>query len=378
MARPLMLLRLLLPLLLPPLAIATTAIQIRASVLDPSVQLLNGRFERNATAGTARADWTGATVAFTVTGTSSVALQIIGSSQWAVVVDGVETGVVQSAPPQSQPVTLATGLSLTGSHTVSAIKMLEALCGPATISGVVMDAGGKLLPPPPPPARRLAFLGDSITCGYGALGVAPCPGYSCGAPSNAPKNESNWESGYFSYSMVLGRRFKADTQTICVSGAGFAHQWNKPGVAPTHGGMTEKFGMVLGSGPDEGSNLVDPAAWVPDALVINIGTNDVGVPHSNTSSVWVQTYLTFLKHWRAVWPHTHFFLGCFPMLQGDGMTPAIQLVADALADTKTTVLSFPKLQTTYGKGCYGHPSVAGHAAMAEATGAVLGKALGWV
>ena len=110
---------------------------------------------------------------------------------------------------------------------------------------------------------------DSITCGYGALGVAPCPGYSCGAPADAPKNSSNWESGYYSYrsvsmdqsssgsagtseiygsmlrdcvcaSLVLGRWFSADTQTICVSGAGFAHQWNKPGVSPTQGGSTNK------------------------------------------------------------------------------------------------------------------------------------------
>ena len=50
---------------------------------------------------------------------------------------------------------------------------------------------------------------------------------------------------------------------------------------------------------------VDPAAWVPDAVVINIGTNDVGVPHGNTSSIWVQTYLTFLRKWRKAWPSVH-------------------------------------------------------------------------
>ena len=35
------------------------------------------------------------------------------------------------------------------------------------------------------------------------------------------------------------------------------------------------------------------------------------------------------------------------------------MLVNAVADKKTTVLSFPELQKTYGKGCYGHPSVSG-------------------
>ena len=237
------------------------------SALDPNVQLLNGRFAKNASTGTVRTDWTGATITVAVSGTASVALNVTGSSQWTVSVDGTVTLVVQSASPQPQLTVIASGLSKTAAHTVSAMKMMEALCGPVTLSGVVLDAGGKLLPAPSPPERRLAFLGDSITCGYGAMGVAPCSGYSCGAPVDAAKNISNWESGYDSYGAILGRRFKADSQIVCVSGAGFAHAWKTSPVDQT--GMVARFGQVLGSQPNVPSNGIDPA-WVPDAVVVNI------------------------------------------------------------------------------------------------------------
>lgn len=65
------------------------------------------------------------------------------------------------------------------------------------------------------------------------------------------------------------------------------------------------------------------------------------------------------------------------MLEQSTMQPAIELVAAAFADSKTSVLDLPDLHQRYGKGCYGHPSVSGHALMANETGAVLAKILGW-
>ena len=75
--------------------------------LDPNVQLTNGRFATNTSDGSVRFDWTGATIAVRVTGTTSVAMNLTGSSQWTVLVDGAVSGVVQSAAPQPQPVALA-------------------------------------------------------------------------------------------------------------------------------------------------------------------------------------------------------------------------------------------------------------------------------
>jgi len=204
----------------------------------------------------------------------------------------------------------------------SLVKLNEAICGPVAFKGILLRDGphARLLEPPARPHRKLAFLGDSITCGYGALGVQPCPGYNCGAPAHG--SLLNWESAYSSYGSVLGRRFHADTQIICVSGAGFAHNYSFPSNA-TAGGLTERFDYILGSGGNVSQNMVEPGAWEPDALVINVGTNDGEVPHSNTSSIWEQVYLRFLRKWRARWPNTIFLLGCFPMLAPPGEDPAI-------------------------------------------------------
>lgn len=342
---------------------------------DDKISTFNGRFATNATA--AKVDWSGATIRFSVYQTSSVLVLLEGNSQWSVRVNGSVTGVISSARANATGIIAARGLCKGSTHVVTLLKMDEALCGAVTFTGVILDEGGKLAPATPVPSRRMAFLGDSITCGYGSLGTAPCPGYSCGASPHAPHNETNWESAYWSYGAVLGRHFEADTQIICVSGAGFAHAWKKNPQDPSKGGMSEKFALVLGSQPNTSSNLIDPGAWIPDAVIINIGTNDMGIPHGNVSAVWVTTYLQFLHRWRAAWPNTTFFLGCFPMLGNPGDNPAIRIVANAFNDDKTHVLEFDSLHASYGKGCYGHPNITGHAMMANMTGNVISKVLGW-
>jgi lysophospholipase L1-like esterase len=355
--------------LLPALDAAFNHIQ----ALDKNINLLNGRFQLNATSGVATCDWSGATIEFTVTGTTSVMALLDGSSQWAVILDGQFFSVVQAHNPPAHGVRIASGLDKRSPHTLRLVKMNEGMCGPVSFAGVVLDDSlAKLLPSPPLPTRKLAFLGDSITCGYGVLGTAPCPGYNCGAPPNATVNHTNWESAYWSYASVLGRKFKADAQNVCRSGAGFAHGWDKH--PPPSDNLDQLFSRILSSDPN---SIMDPSSWVPDAVVINVGTNDMGIPHNSTSSIWVQTYLTFLRKWRKIWPDTVFFLGCFPMLNNPGDDPALVLVAEAFADNKTHLLSFDQLHANYGRGCYGHPNVTGHALMAQLTGRVLSEVLGW-
>ena len=370
---------------------------VRYSASDKQVQLL-GRWARNASSGSAAADWSGSTILFAVLmlpGAATPQVELSGASQWRVYVDRKAlSSIVSSAPANdahSGRVLLPWETGQAGAHTIMITKMNEALCSPAVFCGVVLPAGGVLQPPPPRPTRRLVFLGDSITCGYGSLGWSgkkpgwtppSCPGYNCGADASAkrrlkPGKGANWESADASYAALLGRHFNADVQNICISGAGFAHAWQSNTTSATHNGLSERFDYVLGSGTNASSNAVDPASWTPDGIVINVGTNDGAVPHANGSSIWVTTYLSFLKKWRKAWPQTTFFLGCFPMTKLAQMQPAVKLVAKLFNDDQIHVLSFPTLHAQYAKGCYGHPSVEGHQLMANLTGAVLANTLGW-
>jgi hypothetical protein len=50
-----------------------------------------------------------------------------------------------------------------GAHTISVFKRTEAVVGVCTFLGFELSEGGKLLDPPARPARRIEFVGDSIT-----------------------------------------------------------------------------------------------------------------------------------------------------------------------------------------------------------------------
>ena len=213
-----------------------------------------------------------------------------------------------------------------------------------------------------------------------------------------------------SYALHATQAFSADTQTVCVSGGGFAHSVSSglfvnssSELNPTariqvtnypNTSMDDVFWRVLTA--DSASPGIDTSAWQPAAVVINLGTNDISIPHATKGDLWVTTYVAFLRRLRAAYPAAHFLLGCFPMgtsaptlratrrttsslfsFPATYMNDAIRIVVQAFADqaNKTTYLDFADIKG--GQGCYGHPSAIGHAAMADATQAVLSEVLGW-
>src|SRR3989339_1599076 len=71
---------------------------------------------------------------------------------------------------------VATGLTA-GSHTVLITKRtgINYAGGKCTFKGFILDTGKTLLAPPARPNRRIEFIGDSYTCGYGNEGTISTP-----------------------------------------------------------------------------------------------------------------------------------------------------------------------------------------------------------
>ncbi len=131
---------------------------------------------------------------------------------------------------------------------------------------VSVESDGTFLPVPEP-ALKLEFIGDSITSGEGDIG----------APS-----ELDWISLFFSieknYAYRAALDLGADFRIFSQSGWGVCCGWdNNPRCAlPSY--YDEVCGVVsgarneaLGAGAEN-----DFAAWQPDAVFINLGTNDCG------------------------------------------------------------------------------------------------------
>lgn len=118
-----------------------------------------------------------------------------------------------------------------------------------------------------PVQRRLEFIGDSITSGEGAIGSA---------------DETEWISMWFSsvrnYAYLTARALDAEYHSISQSGWGVLSSWdNNP--HHTLPGCYEKVCGVQTGGRNHanGADLPwDFTAWQPDAVIINLGTNDAG------------------------------------------------------------------------------------------------------
>ncbi|MGN0478122.1 MAG: SGNH/GDSL hydrolase family protein [Hominenteromicrobium sp.] len=121
--------------------------------------------------------------------------------------------------------------------------------------------------PVEPRALKLEFIGDSITSGEGDIGA---------------KAEEDWISMFFSaqnnYAVMTGRALNADIRVISQSGWGIGCAWdNNP-----HGALPPVYEEVCGllSGAKNealGAHRAnDFAAWQPDYVFINLGTNDCG------------------------------------------------------------------------------------------------------
>ncbi len=125
-------------------------------------------------------------------------------------------------------------------------------------------AGGEFLPLPEP-QYRLEFVGDSITSGEGAIGAKP---------------EEDWVGAFFSaenhYGRLTADALGAEYRCISQSGWGIVTGWDNDvrHVMPPY--YTQVCGVAMGQrnaalGAQQENDF---AAWQPDAVIVNLGTND--------------------------------------------------------------------------------------------------------
>jgi lysophospholipase L1-like esterase len=319
---------------------------------------LVGRFDTSDPKGP-RLAWSASAVVARFTGASiSARLHDEGNNYFLVVVDGKPSGLVGSYRGR-ELYPLASGLG-PGEHEVMLYKRTEAKLGEVQFGGFVPDAPGKLVPVSPRRGRRIELIGDSITAGYGNEGTSPtCPF----RPSS--------ENEYLAYGAITARNLGAEHVTIAWSGK-------------TILGMAELYDRTL---PARTDSPWDPHTWVPDVVVMNLGTNDFarGDPGAST---FTRNYESMIQRVRAAHPHALIVCALGPMLSDrypEGaacLTHArkyITQVVDAVrarGDTRVTFLEFP-VQDPTTAGCDFHPNLTTHRQMADELTAVLKTQMGW-
>jgi len=284
-------------------------------------------------------------------------------NQYSVVIDGSPMPTLKTtAGDNTYP--LASGLT-DSEHAFEMYRRTEASFGVTIVMSIEIDkndAGdARLLTPPAAPSRRLEVIGDSISCGYGDEGVMPC------------SFSADTENHTLSYGSVLARTLGAELSTVAWSGKGIYNNYNGDRSEP----MPTLYDLTV---PDDKQHPWT-FSWQPDAVIINLGTNDYCSSHDPTDDQFVSTYETFLEHIRSKYSSAFILCTMGPMLFGTDLAMVRKnitaVVAARVKSGDTNVKYFELTTPNTNPGCDYHPSVATQAAMAAELATELKVDLGW-
>jgi hypothetical protein len=332
-----------------------TALPVPVAALDPNIRYL-GRFDSSK--GDPRCAWTDSTVLLKFQGTDlNAQMEDSGYAFWEIEVDGKPVQKM-ALGTGSHLYKIASGLT-SGPHVVRLVRTSEAFLGTTQIHGFQLNQGGTLLSAPAPPPHRLEVIGDSITCG---AFIMPLSG------TNGPYNIE--EDGYQNYAAVAARKLNLDYRCVSWSGRTMWPKNNIPDI----------YDRTI---PTEKENKWDLSQWIPDAIVINLSTNDFGRRGGPNEAGWTGAYEKFVKFLHDHFPNAEIYCATSPMLTGDKLALSKAYLSvivkdlNAEGDTKVQYLEFPTQDPMDGIGGLNHPNVKTHQIMGEQLAAQLTKDLGW-
>ena len=324
----------------------------------PAVRLV-GRFDRTDPAAP-RFAWSGSGIIARFSGTS-VGIRLGGGQQYTVLVDGMLLPKLIPVAGAVSPI--ATGLPA-GPHLVELYRRTEANQGESQFLGFDFGAGA-LLPPPPAPDRRLEFIGDSITCGFGVEG----PDMNC---HFTPDTENH----YLTYAAIAARNLAADLVTVAWSGKGVVCNYGDDASSCVDP-LPVFYERTL---PDRAASQWDFSSWQPQAVVINLGTNDLSTASDPTQAQFTAAYRAFLQRVRGKYPGALILCTVAPLLGGAELTTARAYINEAITavgDARIKSLDLAPTDANDGWGCDFHPSIKTHQKMAAVVTARLQTELGW-
>jgi Carbohydrate esterase 2 N-terminal/GDSL-like Lipase/Acylhydrolase family len=329
-----------------------------------------GRFDRSDRDALAFA-WSGSRISAHFSGTTAgVVLEDSGKNQFGVLIDGKIQPQKLVAKSGEHAYLLGAGLS-PGEHDVALHRLTEANLGETKFLGFQFGKGGKLLSPGREPSRRIEVIGDSISTGYGNEG----PDKTC---HFSPETENH----YLTYGAIAARAVGAELVTIAWSGKGV---FSNRGSAVDTLVMPALWKRTLPERDDSRWNFAD---YQPDAVVVNLGSNDFA-PEVADYSPFDGTYLAFIREVRAHYPKATIFCALGPALSDNwpegrmaltrarhGVKGAVD-VLHAAGDARIFFVEFPVQTGSNGYGCDWHPSLRTHELMGTELETELREKMGW-
>lgn len=304
-------------------------------------------------------DWANTQIEFNVNARQIELFINDGKNDYNLFIDGKLDRVIATSSNQTYPVSLNQG-----AHRILLTKRTGPNFGAGQFKGIRLPQGGELLALPAAPTRKIEFIGDSHTVGYGNEG----PGLDCKSVYRP------YENAYLSFAALTARTLGADSRSIAISGFGAVRNYadtNSTSPMP----MPFYYNRTLMNRADLTWNF---KAWVPDAVVIKLGTNDYSTQPYPSTQIFIQGIHDLINQVRSGYGNQ---IRIFLVADNSISQPVANMQA-AVSQQRTmgfdrvyfVQINFPPQNQL---GCDWHPSVAGAEAMASQLTAAIKPIMGW-
>ncbi len=258
---------------------------------------------------------------------------------------------------------------------VRIVKLSEtamSTCGVKAIS--VDDPAG--IRPTPAKSRRIEFIGDSITCGYGVDDEVAEHHFS-----------TTTEDVTRAYAYRTAEMLDADYSLVSISGYGIISGYTATGEEKVTAQQLPKFYEKLGFSYGTFQKRIaatirwDFSAFRPDLIVVNLGTNDDSYTLDNPErrEEYRAAYVEFLKVVRRNNPDAKIL--CTLGIMGDRLYPMVyRAVQDYMAktgDTNIHAMKFDVQRASDGYVADWHPTAVTHGKAAEKLAEEIRGLMGW-
>lgn len=233
------------------------------------------------------------------------------------------------------------------------MKLSESAMSCMGIVGVEV-ADGVEIKATAPTAKKIEYIGDSITCGYGVDDTEAEHHF-----------ETRTENASIAHSFLSSVDAGMDASLCSYSGYGFVSGYTEEDEPLTDLLIPDYYHMIGHSfGKVDGVKIMerdwDFSLFQPDITIINIGTNDESYcrDYADRKALYQERYISFIKTVREKNPKTHFILAYGIMT--DMYYPLVAEVAERYSnetgDKNISVFKFTTHSEKDGYGADWHPS----------------------
>ena len=328
--------------------------------IDKESLALNGRWSVKESCLCASAP--AASVAFNAV-TSEVTFDIEGEARFLFEIDGKPSKYVTVTDRKKEKFVTPKDNK---SHAYRLVKVSESNPGKACIHGIDLGKKGSFAEKPKASNRRIEFIGDSFTVGYGVEGK--------NVEDGTPFEKTNASK---SYAFILSESLKADYQVNAVSGRGLVR--NYANIVPEWT-LENLYDYTMMGVPEQDPNAErwDFNKFHPQVVVVFVGINDFqGEPPYADVDKFKVTYAKLLDKLRALHPGVKFLLVATKTWPNDDLGPVVEnIYKEQVAAGKNDVMY--KFVYTENTALHGHPSEVSQKELANTLRPLVARLGGWL